>query len=66
LTEHFTGLFQTFLKNLTSKNYAGLEKITEKRFLKQLQSKSDDLGKFQLKYTPNSVEEATSQSYMID
>jgi hypothetical protein len=34
LTEHFAGLFQNFMINLTTKNYAGLEKIVESRFLK--------------------------------
>ena len=48
LSEHFSAMFQQFLTSLASKDYQSLEKLTEQRFLNQLKSKSDDLGKFQL------------------
>lgn len=66
LTEHFSAMFQNFLTQLTAKNYNALEKFTEKRFLKQLTERQGDLNKFQLRYTPNSLDEVSSSSYMID
>ena len=66
LTEHFSMMFQKFLSNMISKNYEGLEKVVETRFLNQLKSQSENLGKFDLKYEPNSVEEIVKSSYLID
>jgi hypothetical protein len=54
------------LTGLASKDYLKLEKLTEKRFLDSLISKKEDLAKFSLKYTPNSVEETAKSSYLVD
>lgn len=51
---------------MVNKNYEGLEKIVEKRFLEKLKEKSDDLQKFKLKYTPYYVDEMDKSSYIID
>lgn len=38
----------------------------ERRFLENLKSQSDNLGKFNLKFSPASVEETQKSSYIID
>lgn len=59
-------MFQSFLSGLVSKDYKSLEKLTEKRFLSTLQSQSDNLGKFDLRYSPSKLEDMVSESYSID
>lgn len=54
------------MSGLVNKDYSKIEKLTEKRFFKNLQEKSADLNKFQMKYTPASVEETSKSSYLID
>ena len=66
MSEHFSTMFQSFVQSLSTKDYKGLEKLTEKRFFNQIQSHSDNLNKFDLKYTPSSIEETVKSSYMID
>ena len=51
---------------LVSKDFKKIEKITEKRFFEKLESQKDNLNKFQLKYTPSSIDETSSGSYLID
>jgi hypothetical protein len=66
LSEHFSALFQQLLTSFASQNYDGLEKVVEKRFLAHLRSKSSDLGKFDLQFTPADLEKTAKSSYMID
>ena len=66
LSEHFSAMFQQFLSGLASKDYSKLEKIAERRFLDALTAKKDDLNKFQLKFTPSTLDETAKSSYLVD
>jgi hypothetical protein len=66
LKEHFTVMLQQFLQGVIKQDLKSVEKLAEPRFFKKLQEKNEEFKKFNLKYQPTSVEQATKTSYIID
>jgi hypothetical protein len=59
-------MLQQFIQGVIKQDLKTVERLAEPRFFKRLQEKNDELKKFNLKYQPTSVEQATKSSYMID
>ena len=59
-------MFQQFLEGVIKQDLQKIEKLTDSRLFKKLQEKSEDIKKFNIKYQPVAVEQATKESYIID
>jgi len=59
-------MLQQFVQGVIKQDLSSVEKLTEKRLIKKLQEKNDELKKFNLNFQPTKVEEASKSSYIID
>lgn len=64
LREHISNMFLKFVESLANKDYKAIERLTEKRFFKKLESEKENLEKFNLNFDINKIE--GDESYIIE
>lgn len=64
LRDHLQGMFIKLLESLSSKDYAAVEKLTEKRLFAKLQEQKSTLSKYKLSFDLNKLE--GDDSYIVE